>query len=573
MSQVLSDLPTFTDTSAVSDLPVFNDIDDVLNSGNLEGISLDEIPIPDVGNLDLGISLDNLEENHEQLELPTPLTESLTQYAPVSHDPIQAAPAHPRSQHQQFLPLPSPASIETSSTNPLAAFSTQSNNLQNPIDSIPINIKTEPQELPLPTAPPANVAPLVMRHPGRVPPAPEFDVNSIPGYNPNPPPHSLQIAQMSSWSAEDVQRWLFSFTFGDLYAETFRIHDVNGKKLLDVDNDFLTEQLGVTFIFHRIRLLRDITDSIQPYMHNEDDSGTVMARFLRFETQDTCDWCRSLSFTKSNPYSDIFRQNSCDGFQLAEMSIQQFQSIGVGKMHARRFVREIEDIMAGLPDAAKKVEAVWMSRPRTGRQFKLKYKHLKPKPKIQRHTKPIKSASTGTRSKRGRKRRATRNSSGASNSDVPERWYVEEVLIWLDNFPAWGEDYRESFRSCQVNGSVLLRLSDSILEDVLGITNYNHRKYIVDKIDELRKISLRSWMREPQVNNWMQTGAIETRRSAAKRPKTTAMTGLELKPKCVLCGRDDNIMRCSKCKKAFYCSREHQVDHWPVHSQECIPTD
>eukprot|EP00484_Ammonia_sp_Unknown_P022700 CAMPEP_0197027988 /NCGR_PEP_ID=MMETSP1384-20130603/7815_1 /TAXON_ID=29189 /ORGANISM="Ammonia sp." /LENGTH=744 /DNA_ID=CAMNT_0042456923 /DNA_START=89 /DNA_END=2323 /DNA_ORIENTATION=- len=38
---------------------------------------------------------------------------------------------------------------------------------------------------------------------------------------------------------------------------------------------------------------------------------------------------------------------------------------------------------------------------------------------------------------------------------------------------------------------------------------------------------------------------------------------------CFVCGKTGNVMRCSQCKSAFYCSREHQVNDWSRHSKEC----
>ena len=38
---------------------------------------------------------------------------------------------------------------------------------------------------------------------------------------------------------------------------------------------------------------------------------------------------------------------------------------------------------------------------------------------------------------------------------------------------------------------------------------------------------------------------------------------------CYVCRKTGNVMRCSQCKNAFYCSREHQVQDWARHSKEC----
>merc|ERR1711933_29522 len=46
-------------------------------------------------------------------------------------------------------------------------------------------------------------------------------------------------------------------------------------------------------------------------------------------------------------------------------------------------------------------------------------------------------------------------------------------------------------------------------------------------------------------------------------------SGVEEEAKCYVCGKTGNVMRCSQCKSAFYCSREHQVSDWARHSKEC----
>ena len=41
-------------------------------------------------------------------------------------------------------------------------------------------------------------------------------------------------------------------------------------------------------------------------------------------------------------------------------------------------------------------------------------------------------------------------------------------------------------------------------------------------------------------------------------------------PKCMVCGKGGNVMRCSNCKCAFYCSRQHQIDDWDRHQPFCV---
>ncbi|KAL3285940.1 hypothetical protein HHI36_000458 [Cryptolaemus montrouzieri] len=38
---------------------------------------------------------------------------------------------------------------------------------------------------------------------------------------------------------------------------------------------------------------------------------------------------------------------------------------------------------------------------------------------------------------------------------------------------------------------------------------------------------------------------------------------------CALCGYREDLLRCSRCKLIFYCSKEHQKKHWKKHKAEC----
>ena len=38
---------------------------------------------------------------------------------------------------------------------------------------------------------------------------------------------------------------------------------------------------------------------------------------------------------------------------------------------------------------------------------------------------------------------------------------------------------------------------------------------------------------------------------------------------CVICGKKDRVLQCSRCKKVFYCSKEHQQLDWKSHKVSC----
>jgi len=39
---------------------------------------------------------------------------------------------------------------------------------------------------------------------------------------------------------------------------------------------------------------------------------------------------------------------------------------------------------------------------------------------------------------------------------------------------------------------------------------------------------------------------------------------------CRICGKTEGIMKCSRCKAAAYCGREHQRADWKVHKTSCV---
>jgi hypothetical protein len=55
--------------------------------------------------------------------------------------------------------------------------------------------------------------------------------------------------------------------------------------------------------------------------------------------------------------------------------------------------------------------------------------------------------------------------------------------------------------------------------------------------------------------------------ATAQQPAPGAARGL--KP-CAWCGTQlPKLQKCSRCKRVGYCCKEHQVEHWPTHKQEC----
>lgn len=42
---------------------------------------------------------------------------------------------------------------------------------------------------------------------------------------------------------------------------------------------------------------------------------------------------------------------------------------------------------------------------------------------------------------------------------------------------------------------------------------------------------------------------------------------------CELCGKMDDLLKCGGCRSSFYCSKEHQKQHWRKHKLTCKETD
>uniref|UniRef100_A0A3P8YUK0 hypoxia-inducible factor-proline dioxygenase n=1 Tax=Esox lucius TaxID=8010 RepID=A0A3P8YUK0_ESOLU len=38
---------------------------------------------------------------------------------------------------------------------------------------------------------------------------------------------------------------------------------------------------------------------------------------------------------------------------------------------------------------------------------------------------------------------------------------------------------------------------------------------------------------------------------------------------CELCGKMENLLKCGRCRNSFYCSKEHQKQHWKMHKLIC----
>lgn len=66
-----------------------------------------------------------------------------------------------------------------------------------------------------------------------------------------------------------------------------------------------------------------------------------------------------------------------------------------------------------------------------------------------------------------------------------------------------------------------------------------------------------------------QTDAKPGTRLLSVRPHIHAVSARFLEDNCTLCTSEENVRRCTRCKKVAYCSTECQTADWGIHKQEC----
>ncbi|KAJ8001391.1 hypothetical protein DPEC_G00169030 [Dallia pectoralis] len=78
------------------------------------------------------------------------------------------------------------------------------------------------------------------------------------------------------------------------------------------------------------------------------------------------------------------------------------------------------------------------------------------------------------------------------------KWTPEEVLFWLENLGPWASLYREPFLQENVNGRLLLMLSDEELNrDPYNIENHAHRRAILAELHRVKELGVK-----PPQNLW-----------------------------------------------------------------------
>ena len=69
----------------------------------------------------------------------------------------------------------------------------------------------------------------------------------------------LNPANLTSWSADDVAQWLVEQGLGQ-FVEIFQENLVDGECLMVLDNSLLKEDLGITALGHRSRILKRVKE-------------------------------------------------------------------------------------------------------------------------------------------------------------------------------------------------------------------------------------------------------------------------------------------------------------------------
>eukprot|EP00099_Drosophila_melanogaster_P012846 NP_001287171.1 HIF prolyl hydroxylase, isoform D [Drosophila melanogaster] len=67
----------------------------------------------------------------------------------------------------------------------------------------------------------------------------------------------------------------------------------------------------------------------------------------------------------------------------------------------------------------------------------------------------------------------------------------------------------------------------------------------------------------------MSRGRGKVRDSASHSGSHSASKSAMDPPRCSICGTQQQLLRCAKCKAVYYCSPAHQHLHWPDHRTEC----
>ena len=72
------------------------------------------------------------------------------------------------------------------------------------------------------------------------------------------------------------------------------------------------------------------------------------------------------------------------------------------------------------------------------------------------------------------------------------QWTAEDVAKWVSSLGNWSQGYDKRFYDEQIDGNLLLSLSESVLEMSLDIDVSFHRRTLMKEIETLRNLGVKS---------------------------------------------------------------------------------
>ena len=426
---------------------------------------------------------------------------------------------------------------------------------------------------------------------------------------------------MKEWRVLDVSNWLrYHFAFGWEYCERFFDLKIDGKKLCEFSEERLKNELGISNPIHLTRIFRDIVDSKRPLTQMKTildscrrDGGTFSSKFMRFDNEDVCKFARLCETPNLQQFENVFRNYYLNGLALLQADerylMQQCKIQSVSDAYL--ILQAVWDVKTNKKNGANDlVNKIWNERKRfdiddeaLNMKFQLLPQHLInwiariEEQKIENERIQQQQAAQQQAAAAAAAAQEQERALPVIDTTRVEQWSNEEVLLWLQRIGNGTmhlyQRYGEHFRVPGINGVDLLNLTPWSLENICAIHVKKHIREIITAIDRLRdEIIGRQFANDANVIEWVQqnprrsgpamgninningmgagrpirggAGAVkyenDNEMGGAAMYATSTPTGLA--PACKVCGRSgDQVMRCSSCKTAYYCGRQHQVEY------------
>lgn len=123
------------------------------------------------------------------------------------------------------------------------------------------------------------------------------------------------------------------------------------------------------------------------------------------------------------------------------------------------------------------------------------------------------------------------------------------------------------------------KLAATLLMALMDYTPFlaSHHPHVLQLLqDARRQVSI--WMGEPayldalQHHPVVEVAAIFRKETACSQLGSNAQrVHVKVHAQCAVCRQSGpGLKHCARCRKSFYCGKEHQRQHWPVHRQSCL---